>query len=235
MIDEFIAALRTEGRHAETTVKGTAVWLERCRRYFEPKSLLSLRPRDLADWQQALSWTPGVTGKLYAENTVNLAVGAVRLFYRWALDRELIGNDPSKGLRTRRVPDRTPQSPTEAELRALLGLLAGDDAKSVRDRALLGLIFETGISFCACARLDLADLQTDTGALLTSGRRAGVHSLSQGLVDDLERYLQHARQLLAARGDAGDQALFINSWGGRMTDQVIRSRLRIYRAKLAKP
>jgi site-specific recombinase XerD len=234
MIDEFLAHLRAE-RYSEMTVKATGGWLERCQHHFKPKSLRALRPKDLRDWQQSLFWTPGPSGRLYSENTVNQAVGAVRLFYRWALERKLVRDDPSKDLRTRRVPDRPRQQLDEAEARAMLALLVGDKPKSLRDRALVGLLHETGIPFSACSRLDLDDLQTDTGALMASGRRAGVHTLGQGVVDDLERYLQHGRPLLLARGDSGDQALFINDWGQRMTDQVIRARLRFYRSKLARP
>lgn len=233
MTEDFLAALRDQGRYSDTSLSITAGWLEHCRRFFEPKPLLVLKPRELAEWQQALSWTPGPRGKLYAENTVNQAVGAVRLFYRWALSAQLLDEDPSKDLRTRRVP-RRPRRSQDADAKGLLARLTGDDPVSVRDRALVGLIFETGIPIQACSRLDLESLQTDVGALLASGRKAGVYSLSQGLTDDLERYLQHARPLLA--GAVKDEpALFLNSKGRRMSDVVIGVRLRTYLRKPAKP
>lgn len=231
LIEQCIADLREEGRYSEATVKVVISWLERCRTFFEPKSLLALRPKDWEDWHRVLAWTPGRSGKLYAENTVNQAIGVVRLFYRWALARELVREDPSKSLKMRGVPAKS--RPNRAEERALLSLLSGDDLISVRDRALFGLILEIQIPLLACVRLDLKDLQTDTGALLVSGRNSGVHSLSQGLVDDLERYLQHARPQLAMLSDQVEAALFLNSQGRRISDQVIRYRLRIYRRKLA--
>jgi site-specific recombinase XerD len=229
MIEDFLAALRRDG-YSVTSVSVTAGWLERCRQYFEPRPLHVLRARDLEDWHQSLSWVPGPKGKLYAENTVNQAVGAVRLFFRWALLCGLIGEDPSKGLRTRRIPKR-PRP--EIELQRLLILLSGDHPVIVRDRAVYGLLFETGLPLLACARLDLKDLQTDTGALLASGKRPGVYSLSQGLTNDLERYLQHARPLLAVKATKGEQALFLNRHGSRMHDGVIRARLRDHRRQLA--
>jgi site-specific recombinase XerD len=229
VIEDFLAALRQDG-YSMTSVSVTARWLERCGRYFEPRSLHVLQARDLEDWHQSLSWVPGPKGKLYAENTVNQAVGAVRLFYRWALLSELIREDPSKGLRTPRIPKR-PRP--EIKLRRLLALLSGDDPVSVRDRAVYGLLFETKLPLLACARLDLKDLQTDTGALLASGKRPGVYSLSQGLTDDLERYLQHSRPRLAVNAAKGEQALFLNHHGNRMHDGVIRARLRDYQRQLA--
>lgn len=232
MIEDCLAALRARRHYSESSLILTASWLEHCRRFHEPKSLLVLKPQELAEWQQSLSWTPGPSGKLYAENTMNQAVGAIRLFYRWALTVGLVADDSSKGLRTRRVPQRTRS--LEGNIKGLLAMLIGDEPVSIRDRAFLGLIFETGIPIKACARLDLKSLQTDTGALLAGGKRAGIYSLSQGLTDDLERYLQHARPFLGSTS-RGEQALFLNSKGRRMSDVTMRFRLRSYSRKLAKP
>ena len=59
-----------------------------------------------------------------------------------------------------------------------------------------------------------------------------MYSLSQGLSDDLERYLEHGRPALAVMAGATEQALFLDPKGRRMS-AVIRSRLRRYRQKLS--
>ena len=231
MTEEFLAELTREGRYSAATLRVTTAWMERCRVFFEPRSLLVLKAKDWEDWRRSLAWNPGPSGKLLSENTVNQAIGAVKLFYRWALSRGLIHMDPSKELKMRRVPKA---KKPEIEVRALFSSLLGDDPLTLRDRALYGLILETGISAKACADLDLKDLRTDLGAVSVGGRQRGVRSLGDGLIDDLERYLQHGRPLLAA-GKGDTEALFLGRRGRRLGGAAIASELRAYRRRFAKP
>lgn len=228
MIDRFVAAARQEARYSETTVAITSGWLELLQRSLAPRPLLDLKPRDLKDWHQGLSWTPGPSGKLYSVSTVSQAAGAVRRFYRWAVAEGLLTRDPSTELRALRGNGKR-WRPTTAEARKLLSLPTLDTATGIRDRAVMGLLFETGIPVPACARLDLEHLQLDTGALLASGRTRWLHSLSEGLLDDLDRYCTEARPALD-RGQS--QALFLNIHGRRLETGAIRIRLRTYRRQL---
>lgn len=228
MIDEFLAAARQEGRWSKTTVAITAGWLELLQHSFASRPLLSLKPKELKDWHQGLSWTPGPSGKLYSVSTISQAAGAVRRFYRWAVAEGLLSADPATDLRIVRGNGQR-WRPTTAEARRLLALPSPDTTTGIRDRAVLGLLFETGIPVPACARLDLDHLQLDTGALLASGRTRWLHSLSDGLLGDLERYCAHARPAL----DRGQSpALFLNVHGRRFEAGAIRIRLRSYRRQL---
>jgi integrase/recombinase XerD len=228
MIDEYLKAMR-DGGYSEETLLLTAAWLERFQRFFAPRSLLVLKVRDLQDWHQSLSWVPGPRGKLYAANTIDQAVGAVRRFYRWALAEGLISSVPTATLRTPRRPSAKHWQPTTAEARKLLAMTSNAMATGIRDRALLGLLFETGIPVAVCSRLDLGHLQLDTGTLLAAGRLREIHSLSDGLLDDLERYLHHGRPLLCRRPS---EALFLGLRGDRLTAEAARVRLADYRKRL---
>ena len=228
MIEAYVTASRAEGRYSKTTIDITVGWLEHCQRFSAPKTLVELKSRDLEDWHKSLSWISGPSGKLYSPNTTNQAIGAVRRFYRWALECGLVSENPTTNLRM--TPAKGHRwRPTTAEARKLLALTSPETAMGMRDRAILGLLFETRILIPACARLDLNHLQLDTGALLTSGRGGRVHSLSEGLLDDLERYCRHGRPSL----DRGrSRALFLTLGGERLNSGAIRSRLATYRKEI---
>lgn len=229
MIEQFLEAKRREGRHSEKTLSLTAGWLKRCQRFFEPKQLLDLRADDLREWHQALSWSPGPGGKLYSPNTVNQAIGAIRLFYHWAVAENRISTDPSTLLKTPGAKARERWRPTTAEARKLLAMPSNESATGIRDRAILGILLETAIPISVCSRLDLGHLQTDTGVLLAVGRVRRIHSLSEGLLDDLERYLQQARPRLERDSNP---ALFLDIKGQRLTLSAIRMRFSEYRRRL---
>ena len=108
----------------------------------------------------------------------------------------------------------------------MLGLLNPETPSGIRDRAIFAILLETGISRPACSRLDLGHFQADTGALLSKGRIQQIHSLSPGLVADIERYLRNARPLLLK---GRHQALFLNSNGDRISGGSIQQSLRYYR------
>ncbi len=199
-------------------------WLAKFERYCGDRETLTLGPADLVAWRQELAWTPGPSGRMLSENTVNQGVLSVRGFYRWAVIEGLISEDPAATLKIRGV--RTERRPklTVTERRSLLAFPNLDVPMGIRDRAVLALLLETRISRPACSRLNLASLQLDTGALMADGRKsAGIHALSDGLCADLERYLTEARPALVT---CEEPALLLNRKGRRLSPGSIQGLVR---------
>lgn len=219
MISEYLEEQRREGRLAKTTVAINEVWLKRLQAWCAGRDLAELKPKDLLDWRQSLTWTPGPSGKLYSENTVNQGVLAIRAFFRWSVSQGYLKIDPAAGLKVRQVPRQTKPRLGGGQMRQLLASPDLDTPLGIRDRAILGLVLGLRLSHGAVSRLDLGHVALDTGALMASGRRGGVYSLWDGLCADLERYLKEARPLLARSGSP--EAFFLNSKGQRMSKETI--------------
>ena len=216
MISAHLEHLQAHG-YAAGSVAAAKHWLERLEQQF-PGQLASLEPADLTAFQQSLRWLPGPSGKLYAENSANQAIDAVRRFYRWAFAAELVAKDPSEHLVTRRPPpsERRELSPSQA--RQLLFRPDISTFHGCRDRAILGLVLETRASAGAMVRLDVEHFQADVSALLLQGRRREIVSLSDGLCVDLVRYLRQARPTVAK---PDEMAFFVSKSGGRMVPNTI--------------
>ena len=224
MFEEHLRALCESDEYSNTTVSLARVWLARFELFCAGKSPEKLTPKDLEQWLKELTWTPGPSGKLYAQNTLIQAVGAVRRFYRWLLaEGELkkdptVGLVPSSGVKTvRKQSARFELGP--GEIRKLLMTPDLDTPLGIRNRALLGFLLETKPSDGACSRLNLTDLQFDTGAVLIRGKKRRVCSLTDGLLCDLDRYLRESRPLLI-KGER--EALFLNQKGGRLSKGSVR-------------
>lgn len=230
MISEYLESLRREGRLSKTTVAINESWLKHFQAWCADRDPIALKAKDLLDWRQALTWTPGSSGKLYSENTVNQAILVVRGFYRWAVSEDRIESDPAAGLKVRGVPRQPKPRLNSDQMRKLLASPNLDTPPGIRDRAILGLVLGPCLSHGACSRLDLGHVALDTAALLASGRRGGVHSLSDGLCADLERYLSEARPLLAL--PSSPEAFFLNSKGRRMSPESIWSVLALARRRV---
>lgn len=215
MISAYLEHLKAQG-YSKSTIAAAKRWLEHLERHFNG---LILKADDLTAFGQSLRWQPGPQGKLYAENSVNQAVDVVRRFYRWAAFSGLVANDPAAHLTTRRVGPKVRRVLSASEARKLLGQPDLGTFHGCRDRAILGLVTEARISAGALSRLELEHFQTDTAALLVSGRKREILSLSEGLLGDLSRYLAVARPGVAT---SDEQALFVSSDGRRLSSGAFR-------------
>jgi integrase/recombinase XerD len=220
---EYLESLRREGRYSEGTLASISNWLAKLERFAGERDAVTLRAVDLVAWRKELTWSPGPSGRLPSENTVNQAVLAVRGFYRWAVATGAVTTDPAAGLKVRKLPPKKRQPLATQDARKLLAFPRQDTPTGIRDRAVLAVLLETGISRRACSSLDLAHLHLDTGALMAGGRKGGIHTLSDGLCADLERYLRESRPQLF-RGS--QPALFLNSNGGRLSVESVQGIVR---------
>ncbi len=214
---DFLEFLKQRG-YSANTLDISRRWLE----HFEaryPVTVDKLRPRDLTTYRQSLCWEPGPRGKLYTEHSVNQAVGVLKSYFRWCGEQGALKKNPAEHLVTRRPPAKEQTTLTPSQARALLESPDLQEPLGLRDRAILGLVLEHRASPCALSRLQLADFQPDTGALLLRGRRRRIVTLSPGLQTDLERYLRLGR---AGTAQPGEQALFVSKGGKRMISQTFR-------------
>ena len=235
MVEEHLAALKQSGQYSQTTIDIAATWLQRFQVHFGDRDLTALKPKDLDQWHKQLAWTPGPSGKLYSENTLNQAVGTIRRFYRGLLAAGLLSRDPTSELVTPHVKAvRLQRAYTAAEKRALLSSPDLESPTGIRDRAVLGVLLETGISRPACSRLELKDIQFDTSALLSRGRKQEIHCLGAGLLEDLERYLRESRRLLIRVDNEPakqNEAFFLTINGDRLSANCIAQLQRHHRKR----
>jgi integrase/recombinase XerD len=123
------------------------------------------------------------------------------------------------------VPQSIPKALDEEEVERLLGAVTGDDPLAQRDRALLELLYGTGIRISEAVGLDLEDLDLEGAMIrvLGKGHKERVVPLGRGARDALVAYLRDGRLALRqARGrrpkDA--DAVMLNARGGRISRQA---------------
>lgn len=178
------------------------------------RGLRSATAEDVADHLGAM------TRKGKSAATVGRALSALRRFFRHEIDSGLRADDPSA---RRRQPKRVrplPKVLSESDVEALLD--APDESKpaGLRDRAMLELMYACGlrVSELVTMRLDAARLDIGAARILGKGGRERVVPFNPAAADLCERYLKHARPLLA--GAAPDDAMFLSVRGRAMTRQM---------------
>jgi integrase/recombinase XerD len=158
-----------------------------------------------------------------AANSAARAVVAVRGFHRFLLREGIAATDPASAVRPPAPPKRLPKAITVEEVEALLEAAGADQTpRSVRDRALLELLYGCGARISEAVGLDVDELDLDSGTVKLHGKGSKERIVPIGSYARLaiEGYLVRARPVLAAGGGAKPSpALFLNSRGGRLSRQ----------------
>jgi integrase/recombinase XerD len=159
-----------------------------------------------------------------APATVARALVAVRSFHRFCVDEGRSSDDPTEDVRAPKVPAGIPKALTELEVAAVLDAVVGHDPRALRDRAILELLYATGVRITELVALDRADLALDDGLVRVFGKGAKERVVPVGRParESVEQYLRLGRPDLVRSGSAARRAgdaVFLNARGGRLTRQ----------------
>jgi integrase/recombinase XerD len=160
--------------------------------------------------------------KGYAQATVARKIAAVKSFFRYAAEAGFVPSNPAAALDSPRVHRAVPQAVSPSEVQALLETgCAGDMPDDLRNRAMLTLLYHSGMRVSELVALDLADVDLGGGVVLCRGRASRVRSipLPEPALLALTDYLKAGRPALLRLNGQDEAALFLNHRGSRLTRQ----------------
>ena len=165
--------------------------------------------------QGCMNWMQG-RGKSAASITRSLA--AVKSFYTYLLSAGEVAENPAKGLSATRMERKYPEILTSREVELFLEQPQCVDAKGFRDHAMLELLYATGIRVSELISMDLNDLNLPAGFIRCRSKgKERIIPLYRTAVKALQDYVRSIRPQLIA--DGGEEALFVNMSGERMSRQ----------------
>ncbi len=151
-------------------------------------------------------------------STVSRATASLRNFYMFLLEEGRIEQNPVHDITTERVVKKLPQILSNAEVELLLSQPKCVDMKGYRDKAMLELLYATGIRVSEMINLNQEDLSL-SGEFIrcTSKGKERIIPLYPAAVRALEEYVHKIRPNMIANMD--ERALFVNVSGERMSRQ----------------
>jgi integrase/recombinase XerD len=149
----------------------------------------------------------------------NRRLAVFRRYFRWALREGRITVDPTLRLLAARKPMRVPRTLSEAQVEALLAAPRVDTALGLRDRAMLELMYASGLRVSELVGLKSVYVSLAEGALRVTGKGSKERLVPFGEESRawLVRYLDESRP--AILGGQASEALFVTAQGGPMTRQ----------------
>jgi integrase/recombinase XerD len=216
VIDRFLDALWIEDGLAANTLAAYrrdlelyAVWLAR----EQGLALDAARESDL------LAYTAFRHGASRA-TSANRRLTVFKRFFRWALRERVVQADPTLRLRNAKQPLRVPKSLSEAQVEALLAAPDVATPLGLRDRAMLELMYASGLRVSELVTVKTVQVGLAEGALRVTGKGAKERLVPFGEEAHgwITRYVADARAAILD-GQASD-ALFVTARGGAMTRQM---------------
>ena len=203
----------------------------------------------LRDVRQYLQWLEGrgipaeaasrgeleaYTGALFSQGksaaTVTRCLASLKSFYRYLLREGVVAENPANRLDHVRVERKLPQILTSQEAALFLAQPDVGEPKGCRDKAMLELLYATGIRVSEIIGLNVADVNLERGTVRCTGRNgARVIPLYPAAVKALRRYLEEVHPLVIERPD--ETALFVNMSGERMSRQGFWKIIKQYQEK----
>ena len=233
-VDAFVAHLRDERGLSPNTV---AAYDRDVTQFFRFAARAGVDDAGQVDSMLLRRFLALLRTRVLAASSLGRKAAALRVCFKYLARRGLVAADPAAGLGTPRGPRRLPVVLKQREVAELLARPEAVDAVGLRDRAILELLYATGMrvgELCGL-RLPDVDLGDDSVRVTGKGGKQRVLPFGEPARVALLRYLSEGRSAMVPRqGDPSiREALFYNRRSKPMTPRDVRGMLERYRVGIA--
>ncbi len=165
-----------------------------------------------------------------AATTISRMMAAMKAFFNYECMQACIRRNPAESLHAPKVEKKAPVILSVDQVSALLAQPSGQTPKEIRDKAMLALLYATGIRVSELIGIQMEDINMNIGFLVCrDGERERTIPFGRSAKAVLEEYLEHARNELL-RGKGSDY-FFVNCTGGAMSRQGFWKIIKYYGEK----
>jgi integrase/recombinase XerD len=221
LVLDFLAHLEFERGLSRNTLAAYRTDLLQFGRFLaeRDRDATNAEPSDLSDFLADLARGDGDGRAPCSTATVHRKAACLRSFYRHLRREEAIEDDPAARLETPRRGKKLPEVLSYADVQRLLAQPRGDDPATQRDRALLELMYASGLRASETISLEIADVDLEHGIVRARGKGSKERLVPVGgkAIAAVRVYLRVGRPKLIRSHD--ERKLFLNFRGGPLTRQ----------------
>jgi integrase/recombinase XerD len=219
LVLDFLSYLELERGLSRNTLNAYGTDLHQFGEFLAAREIdaLKIRPVEISDFLADLATGNGRPACSAA--TIHRKSACLRSFYKHLRRDELIADDPTVALSAPRRAKKLPHVLNYAEVQKLLAAPRGDEPTTLRDRALLEVMYACGLRASETIGLDVADVDLHEGFLRARGKgsKERLVPLGRQAIAAISGYLRGGRPKLV--GDRHEAKLFLNFRGGPLTRQ----------------
>lgn len=216
LIEEFIYYLTVERGLAENTLESYARDLERYRAFLSKHGITKFAATNKTN---VMAYLLHLQKQGKATSTISRHLASLKSFYQYLLREKHIEQDPTVNLESPKLQKKLPRVLSVEEVEILLNQPRLNEPAGSRDKAMLELLYATGIRVSELISLDLDHVNLEMGYVRCFGKGSKERIIPIGSLAKkyVEEYLHRGRvRLIKSKGET---ALFVNHHGRRMTRQ----------------
>lgn len=220
----FFDFLENDKKLSENTLQSYKRDLKQFRNYLEACELHYNRVKedDIKDYIRELQ----EEGK--KASSISRCIASIRSFYQFVLKNRKVKADPTANIQSPKIEKRVPSVLTSKEVELLLDQPKDVDLKGIRDKAMLEFAYATGMRVTEIISLNMEDVNLEEGYVTCKhGNKQRNIPLGTMSLKALKEYVEEARDILVKT--EGEQALFVNINGTRLTRQGFWKIIKYYK------
>ena len=216
ILDEFIDRIWLEEGLARNTLDSYRQDLTQFAQWLEKEAAKDLLQVEQFDIQRYLAFKFPVS----KPRSISRLIASLRRLYRFCLRENKIAQDPSLQIESPKLPRSLPKSLSEDEVEALLAAPDVYDAIGLRDRAMLELLYASGLRVSELVSLKVTEASLAEGVVRVTGKGSKTRLVPMGevAVDWITRYLKEARPAILEKRLS--DSMFVTQRGSAMTRQA---------------
>lgn len=162
-----------------------------------------------------------------ASSTVSRTLASLRSYYLFMMQNSVVKSNPTSNLEAPHVEKKIPKILSGEEVELLLEQPKNCDNKGIRDKAMLELLYATGIRVSELINLDVSDVNVPMSFVrCKGGKKERIIPMGHQAKDALENYINNVRKYMVK--DENETALFVNCSGARLSRQGFWKLIKYY-------
>lgn len=163
-----------------------------------------------------------------ASSTVSRTLASLRSYYLFMMQNGVVKSNPTSNLEAPHVEKKIPKILSGEEVELLLEQPKNCDNKGIRDKAMLELLYATGIRVSELINLDVSDVNVPMSFVrCKGGKKERIIPMGHQAKDALENYINNVRKYMVK--DENETALFVNCSGARLSRQGFWKLIKYYK------
>jgi len=215
-VDEFINYLAVERGLAQNTLESYGRDIRQLSQYLKQNNLGLLQE---ANRGTIINYLSTLKSKGRAMSSISRNLAALKAFYQYLMRERYINRDPAANMESPKLEKKLPKVLTVKEIDRLLKQPISSSPAGIRDKAMLELLYATGIRVSELISLNISDVNLELGYIKCYGKGSKERIVPLGSIaaQCVRDYLAKGRNKLVRTPDA--QALFVNQHGKQLTRQ----------------
>ncbi len=234
LIEDFVNYLSVERGLAVNTVNSYRRDLKKYVKYLSKEGLTNA---DEVKREQITSFMQSEKEGGLSATSICRRLAAIKMFHRFLVRERLVKEDPTNLIETPRIWKRVPDVLSQAEIEAMIKASQGRHWQSIRDNAILELLYASGMRVSELVDLKVENVNLEAGYVrcIGKGRKERMIPIGKKAQIAVKRYLDQVRKKLAKAGFAPN--LFLSRLSKRLSRQSVWKIIKYYakRANIKKP